>query len=329
MGISCDECGVRPLIGVRYKSKLMFDFDICETCMEDNASEKHNYAAIEKPIRSQEANALGPELDNRIRFSSYRDAADQIGANNENYVTAVLTSLRPSRHPSNNDTTTSGAITTHDLQSALASNTYLRNIHIHMCGGNRAKAIADMAQGLAANTFIERVTWLISKQDHTVAAARAIRNMMETNVGIQSLLLKRTCNSPSTVGNKPDPTEDAFVETIFKGLERNRTITKFRLDGYHVLSENSQDLILGAIAKNPSIQRAYVEFHHEKNNARLELLLANNREKWTDRVTDTRTARKDRVKVLLEALQYPTVEPVSTAYHLLRRCPDLALPNDR
>ena len=323
-GISCDECGVRPLIGVRYKSKHIYDYDICQTCMEEHAAEKHNYAAIAKPIPSREANALGPELDNRIVSSSYRDAADQIGQNSENL--AVVAQLHLWRRP-HNDTSA-----THALQSALASNTHLRNIHIHMCGHNGAygQAITDMAQGLAANTCIERVTWLISKQDRTVAAALAIRDMMETNVGIQSLLLKRTCHGPSTVGNsKPDQAEDAFVGPIFQGLERNRTITKFRLDGYNVLSENSQDHILGAIAQNPSIQRAYVDvFHHEKNDAnhRLELLLANNREKWMDRVTDTRTARKDRVEVLLEAVAYPTVEPVSVAYHLLRRCPDL-LPN--
>jgi len=314
--IICDECGVHPLIGARYKSKHIYDYDICETCMEDNAAEKHKYAVIEKPIPLHEAKKLGPELDNRIRSMSCRDAAEKIGQN-KNVAVAQLHLWSRSKY---------AASASHELQSALASNTHLRDIHIHMYHifedeGAIEKAIIDIARGLAASTSIERVSWSIQEKDRTVASALALRKMMETNVVIKSLLVTRVSDGPS-VGNKHDKAEDAFVRPIFQGLELNRTITKFRLDGYNVLSENSRDHILGAIAKNPSIQRAYVEFP-ENSNHRLELLLANNREKWMDRVTDTSTARKDRVAVLLEAVEYPTVEPVSAAYHLLRRCPDL------
>ena len=191
------------------------------------------------------------------------------------------------------------------LQSALASNTHLQIIHIHMCGfGPYETAVIEIAQGLAANTSIQRVHWSIPRSGRTVAAARAIRDMVETNAVIEALLLKRTCHGPSGTENKPDKAEDVFVESIVKGLEMNRTITKFRLDGYNALSESNKERILGVIAKSPSIQRAYVEFNQNEGH-RLELLLANNREKWIDRVTDTSTPRSDRVEVLLESIGLP------------------------
>lgn len=31
-GVTCDGCGVKPIVGIRYKSSVQYDFDYCEKC---------------------------------------------------------------------------------------------------------------------------------------------------------------------------------------------------------------------------------------------------------------------------------------------------------
>ncbi len=48
--IICDGCGMRPLMGKRYKCKGCADFDYCEKCYEKNKeTHKHEFLLIEKP----------------------------------------------------------------------------------------------------------------------------------------------------------------------------------------------------------------------------------------------------------------------------------------
>ena len=48
--IICDGCGMKPLIGKRYKCKGCIDFDYCQKCYEKNKeSHKHEFQLIEKP----------------------------------------------------------------------------------------------------------------------------------------------------------------------------------------------------------------------------------------------------------------------------------------
>ena len=48
--IICDGCGMKPLVGKRYKCKECEDFDYCEKCYEKNKdTHKHEFTLIEKP----------------------------------------------------------------------------------------------------------------------------------------------------------------------------------------------------------------------------------------------------------------------------------------
>ena len=52
--IICDGCGMRPLVGKRYKCKECNDFDYCEKCYEKNKdTHKHEFTLIEKPERKE------------------------------------------------------------------------------------------------------------------------------------------------------------------------------------------------------------------------------------------------------------------------------------
>ena len=50
--VTCDGCGMRPIIGNRYKCKGCGNFDICEKCYEKNkVTHGHEFELIEKSVR--------------------------------------------------------------------------------------------------------------------------------------------------------------------------------------------------------------------------------------------------------------------------------------
>jgi len=291
---------------------------LCQRCLESNAQEKkfRNNADIENiliPINTRLANKLGRRQQETfmIKSTSIDDASGKIGRNDPNFVVARLVLLRMSPN-----TTTNSITACNKLQSALAANTHLQILNIHMTVGftNYEQAANAIAHGLAVNTSIKRVTLRISstkarattKTDcgtRSVKVALALRKMVESNTVMTSFRLRRLTNCGGPFGDMMESqikgTEnDVFVEPILQGLKRNTTLQVLRLDGYN----------------------------RPRDKQRMDFLLACNREKWVERVANTNAPLKARVGALSEAMAFPKAEPVSTAYHLLRKCPDLIPP---
>jgi len=44
-GVSCNECGIFPIVGDRYKCTVCFDFDLCESC-EATKGETHSHPLV-------------------------------------------------------------------------------------------------------------------------------------------------------------------------------------------------------------------------------------------------------------------------------------------
>jgi hypothetical protein len=274
---------------------------------ELDEAERTNYVAIEKPVSRDVANALGPALDNRIISTSFREAAMKIARNDGEARVAVFQFLRGF---GSDDAEFSGS---KELQLALASDTHLRVIHIHMClsltMGKFGDTLASIAQGLTSNASIKKVFWSISEKDRKEASdntLKALRELIEKNTTIEALYFKRGCGK-SCSARTVDPAEDVFAKEILEGLKKNATIKKFRLDTYHVLSEKNEELLLGIVAKNRTMERAYVDFEKKDGDPRLELLLACNREKWMERTTDESVPREERLDVVMEAREFKSV----------------------
>lgn len=283
-----------------------------------------------------------------IQASSCSDAAQQIGRNDDAlefaYIDLCHSPVLSDSYNINNNYTPGL------LQQALASNTYLRNVHIHQCAAvaavaaagddttshsssttSSAMVIANICRGLQYhNASIQTLVWSIAKQVRTnQTAVTALHDMMEANVGIQTLHIKRSCwcLCPES---KIDPAEDAFAEAIFLGLKNNKTIKRFRLESYAVLSEQNKKLLLEILeTSNRSIEEVHADFMtaDDKNDYQLKLLLACNRGKWRDRLANPTASAEDYVLVLLEAMELRSVDNVSAIYHILRSFPAILLNN--
>lgn len=316
--ITCDECGVCPMIGIRYKATHIYDYDVCESCIaEYEETEREKYVAIEKPLRSySETRSIGPSKDSVIEADSLHEAAEKIAQNmNIEYAFIHLT-------PWTRDDESSIA-----LQEALSSNTHIRIIHIHMCCNREyGRAVTDVARGIMRNRSIKRVFWSIARECRcSTETAPALCAMIEQNPFIESLILKRNCHCSGKEEMSFQERND-FAATILKSLDMNGTIKTFRLDCDGPLSEKNKEYVLNTVQKkNCPLKKVFLDF--ATKDLRLELLLACNHEKWIERITDTNASREDQLRVLMEAMSYESVEPVSAAYHLLRNCSDLLLSN--
>jgi len=47
-GVKCDGCGVKPIVGVRYKCSICHNFDYCEKC-EETVDHPHAFLKIKSP----------------------------------------------------------------------------------------------------------------------------------------------------------------------------------------------------------------------------------------------------------------------------------------
>ena len=58
-GFICDGCGMKPIVGKRYKCKGCHNFDYCEQCFEKNKNiHKHEFQVLEKSIFKLIASSL-------------------------------------------------------------------------------------------------------------------------------------------------------------------------------------------------------------------------------------------------------------------------------
>jgi len=50
-GVRCDGCGVKPIVGARYKCSVCHDFDYCEKC-EETIDHLHAFLKIKRPAQA-------------------------------------------------------------------------------------------------------------------------------------------------------------------------------------------------------------------------------------------------------------------------------------
>lgn len=49
-GVRCDGCGVHPITGLRFKSKVKDDYDLCSVCFAETGSSAADYIGIDRPV---------------------------------------------------------------------------------------------------------------------------------------------------------------------------------------------------------------------------------------------------------------------------------------
>lgn len=172
-GIYCDECGAvsqkmnwllyinlsqiilisfflknkqYPIRGTRFKSTLIYDYDICCDCRFYNYDEDcTDFVAYTEPISKLVANKVGPEVVNRIDAQSANDAEEQLKEGRNAHV-AFFGFFGGSHEQGDRQA----------VVNFINENDFLTNIHIRLYSfENHQEAFSIITRGLVLNKSVK------------------------------------------------------------------------------------------------------------------------------------------------------------------------------
>ena len=62
IGVACDGCDMNPICGPRFKSITRDDFDLCESCVQEELHKNDDYSKIDQPNECLQGAATDDEL---------------------------------------------------------------------------------------------------------------------------------------------------------------------------------------------------------------------------------------------------------------------------
>jgi hypothetical protein len=271
-----------------------------------------------------------------IQTCSYVEAVRQIASNDSEKTFAYISLTKPYLNDQE-----------FALERAFASNTTLKELHV-TTNGCGCSVVMELCRGLRTNKSIETVLWIMAPSDRTVVHANAIYDWVKSTSTLRTLCIQRLqgypgparlangAHKPTIQGSVPGaPCDNAFAQTVSKGLTCNKSICKFRLESYAALSNDAKDAFYHAVDKNESLVDVFVEFH--ERDYRLTLLTAFNSGRWKRRFTPTtlpdmqcsllpaESLAERVITVLYEVAGLNEIVALGASYELFRRNPDILL----
>ncbi|KAL3942290.1 MAG: hypothetical protein SGBAC_003499 [Bacillariaceae sp.] len=310
-GISCDECGVCPILGTRFKSRHIYDFDICRDCkILNHAPDSNGFVAFEGPVSRVQASKEGPTEINRIYAGSVEDAKQQL----QEGKNAKIAFFRfYGRTPSSREC--------QQVVEFINKNTFLTNINICLfCFQNAEQAFASIAQGLATNQHVKHLSLRLMPlwNQESFFDTSSVQHLIETNQVLETLFIGHAWLRDFDDTGSYYESEDKFAYHIFDSLKRNRTLKTFRLETMSHLSAATQKLACQAAGTNPGLIRVFAKFDSPDDG--LHMLTNFNRYRWMKRWTDLNVKQEERMKIMEEIMKKSSID-LPALYHLFRSYP--------
>jgi hypothetical protein len=314
--IRCDECGVCPIKGIRYKSKKVFNFDICEDCRKDNHDETNckDFVFFNNAVPTSEANLFGPRRNNVIHEQTASDAELQLArkgtATNMAYFFPFY----------NSDL---------DQQMECMALVDFINAHaftsIHILFPNSEQVLECLATGLSGNTSIKFLDLQFASHSFAVLSrVDCFHKLIEGENAIETLVISTT-QASRLYRDYFIGLMDHFAESIFESLKQARTIKTFRLDFHSPLSQERKEQAWKTVQSNRRLTRFHADFeipdHH------LAMLTSFNRYQWVRRWVDVSSTLNDRLLIVEEIRKCNLQEEAAAwaLFQLLRIQPDALL----
>lgn len=316
-GISCDECGVSPIIGVRYKSKKTYDFDICQDCKNLNYSHgcNNDFVEFHKPVSRAEASKAGPTEVNRIYAGSAQDAQQQLKEGKNSHVAFFRFY---GRTPTKDEC--------QEVTDFINRNPHLTNINICLfCFQNSESAFAAIAKGLTENHSVKHLSLRLMplwNQD-TFFDTSSVKYLIEKNKVLESLHIGHAWLRDFHDAGSYYSSEDKFALEIFESLGKSQSLKTFRLETISHLSRLTKNYACKAALANPRLIRVFAKFDTSSADNQLEMLTTFNRYRWMNRWTDIAASSTDRVHIMEEILDSESAKrDPSSLFYLFRSFPE-------
>lgn len=319
-GIRCDECGVCPIKGIRYKSKKVFNFDICEDCRKDNYDKTNctDFVSFDNAVPTSEANLFGPRRSNVIHGITASDAELQLVRKG---TATNMAYFFPFYNSDMDQQTECMALVDFINAHALTS--------IHILFPDSEQVLECLATGLSGNTSIKFLDLQFANLSSAILSrVDCFHKLIEGENAIETFVISTTQASRLYRDYRHDENfiglMDHFAGSIFESLKQARKIKTFRLDFRFPLSQERKEHAWKTVQSNRMLTRFNADF--EIPNHHLAMLTLFNRYQWVRRWVDVSSTLNDRLIIMEEIRKCNLQEEAAWAlFQLLRIHPDALL----
>jgi hypothetical protein len=266
--VFCDECGVHPIVGTRYKSTIQNNYDICQECLEENHNnDASGFVSFEEPIPEHEAvEAAGFQEDNSrgLTFECLEDLVGSEILQDPNSRVDDITLFLWSTH-GGNPSPDPDPTTLERARNMISNHTQLKEMEIQVLHGARPEEVIAIVQGLQRNASIQSIAWTI-----TLGAGlpdqiyQAIKDLMGNNQNIRFMFVFGDHHFvfwddhfPSTVQHEDNV---KLEDCIFDGLEEAQNIDTFRFKGMAPVKDHNKKKAWNAMEHNGNLKRIKATF---------------------------------------------------------------------
>jgi len=309
-------------VGVRYKSLLRRNYDVCHRCLLENHGGPSNidgkFVAFDKRVSLSDTRSLEPDQGGRsITVYSLEHLAQAL--ENDPSISDITFYAGSQTHPAIREAAT----------LALANHAGMTCFHVYIRGNVEiGENIEAVAAGLRDNKAVTSVSWSIAASDTlrrlSDRSCRAMQQLMETNKTIRYMFVRRPRGFFGST--RYDAVEDNLANYLFEGLKKANLLT-FRYVGHSPVSDVAKAKACFAMENNPTIRRIEVKF--ENDDIQLDILTLTKKQKWMKRWAEVEeTCCSDRLNVLQE-IQNSNLDTVPALYHILRSHPGMFIERSR
>jgi hypothetical protein len=325
----CDECGVAPIVGTRYKSTRHPNYDICEDCLKDNHDGFADcFVPLTRVTNLNEARLFEPPGKRSISLYGIGGVASIL--NNDPTVVDVTLHMTQGTLQSECDA----------IAESFAQNTSLRSCHFTLAYNRKydnINALEALVKGIIASSSIEIVSWTINGgADMSDAAVQVFCDLIEHSKSVRYMSIKlsrRFIPPPRRDGGQGLVQllglEDDSVATRFLSALANSSLDTFRFEKMDPfgekcpgLSDESKILAWEAMKTNPNLKRIKADFKNK--DYMLDLLIADKKNRWMERWAGDHVTNLGRLAVIDEICE-SDLDEVPAFYHYIRSQPMLLL----
>lgn len=253
-GVICDECSEYPIIGTRFVSKKVVDFDLCEHCVRSYPN-PDDFHAVQQPRSVSEERATMLDDRSQVCAVTAHQAKEQISAmeGDPSHISSFYFYER------NLDESKTAEQNAQEILEFLHDHPMITNLRLAIPFDNTVSnsgIIPVLTKGIANLPQIKHVDWSISGNWHSddagfpaEPAVAALAKLIADSTSLEGIFVHMPCKARDG-------------ETLLNALFLNKTLKYFRLEvRYHedVVSDDSfQATAIRLLEDHPSLQKVFL-----------------------------------------------------------------------
>lgn len=341
-GVICDECGMDSIVGTRYRSTRIIDYDICESCYKWN----HEHWTMADAFVKREKNTTSPTLREIVSFDNFESRrVDSYGWKglatqliwDQDKVLENLDWTVPANHSPPSETTRQRVTQTIATSESLK----VLYLQLHQSGAacpDSQQALGEfLIEGVGTNKSIQNLSVTLNVGSAPICIIKALATIIRSHSTIRILSIR---NKSLQQDEEEDKEEQENVQNfslqLFQALSQSKNLECFVCKDFPPLRHSCRAAAIVALQNCSSLYRIKANFipidrnidqdelDVDNHDNELQQLQRRKHQRWMRNWTDVNATAQDRYRILQDIRQRVNSHPddqVAAVFHFLRNNP--------